>query len=136
MTYTKLFPTLIQKNLVQIRTPPVVQKELLWWYKADQHCEFHQGAPHHDIENCFILKAEVRRLIQSGVLSFEDYNPNVQANLLPKHGNTTVNIVKGCPGKYRVFNVNLTRRSLVEMNATLCELRYYEHDDASCHHST
>ena len=77
MTYTKLFPTLIQKNLVQIITPSVVPKELLWWYKPDQHCVFHEGAPDHDIENCFALKAEVRRLMQSGILSFKDSNPNV-----------------------------------------------------------
>ncbi|XP_050889160.1 uncharacterized protein LOC127094363 [Lathyrus oleraceus] len=120
------------KNLVQTRTPPTVPKELLWWYKADQHCGFHQGAPGHDIENCFSLKDEVRRLMQSGILSFEDSNPNVQVNSLPKHGNATMNMVEGCPGKYRVFNVNLIKRSLVEMQATLCELTYYEHDRASC----
>ncbi|XP_050909901.1 uncharacterized protein LOC127123744 [Lathyrus oleraceus] len=131
--YTKLFPALIHKNLVQTRTPPFVAKELPWWYKTDQHCAFHQGAPCHDNENCFTLKAEVRRLMQSGILSFEDSNPNVQVNSLPKHGNTTVNMVEGCPEKYDVFDVNLIRRSLVEMHAALCELRYYEHDHDSCH---
>lgn len=69
--------------------------------------------------------------MQSGILSFEDSNPNVQDNLLPKHGNTIVNMVEGCPRKYRVFDVNLIKRSLVEMHATLCELSYYEHDQAS-----
>ncbi|XP_050878569.1 uncharacterized protein LOC127082379 [Lathyrus oleraceus] len=133
MTYTELFPSLIKKNLVQARTPPVVPKEILWWYKHDQHCAFHQGAPDHDIENCFSLKAEVRRLMQSGILSFEHSSPNVQANLLPKHGSATVNMVEGCPGKYRVFDVNLIRRSLFEMHVTLCELSYYEHDHVSLH---
>lgn len=33
--------------------------------------------------------------MQSGILSFEDYIPNVQVNLLPKHGSETVNIVEG-----------------------------------------
>lgn len=60
MTYTKLFPALIQKNLVQARTPPIVPKEHLWWYKVDQHYAFHQGAHGHDIENCFSLQAEVK----------------------------------------------------------------------------
>lgn len=131
MTYTELFPALIQKNLVQTKTPPPILKELSWWYKPDQHCAFHQGAPDHDIENCFALKVEVRRLMQSGILSFEDYSQNVQANMLPKHGGSAVNMVEGCPGKYRVFDVNLIRRSLVEMLATLCELSYYEHEHAS-----
>ncbi|XP_050919754.1 uncharacterized protein LOC127137324 [Lathyrus oleraceus] len=132
MTYAELFPTLIQKNLVQTRTPPVVPKELMWWYKPEKHCAFHQGTPGQDIENCFTLKVEVRRLMQIGILSFEDSNPNVQVNPLPEHGNATVNMVEGCPRKYRVFDINLIRRSLVEMHATLCELSYYEHDHASC----
>ncbi|XP_050916698.1 uncharacterized protein LOC127131850 [Lathyrus oleraceus] len=71
--------------------------------------------------------------MQSGILSFKDSSPNVQANSLPKHGNATMNMVEGCPGKYRVFDVNLNRRSLVEMYATLCESGYYEHDHAACH---
>lgn len=119
--------------MVQTRTPSTIPKELFWWYKPDHHCVFHQGAPGHDIENCFSLKAEVRRLIQSGILSFEDSSPNVQANLFPKHGGATMNMVEGFPRKYRVFYVNLIRRSFVEMHATLCELKYYEHDHASCH---
>ncbi|KAI5420071.1 hypothetical protein KIW84_044025 [Lathyrus oleraceus] len=68
------------KNLVQIRTPPAVPEELLWWYKLDRHCAFHQVALGHDIKNYFALKAEVRRLMQSGIFSFEDSNPNVQFN--------------------------------------------------------
>ena len=70
--------------------------------------------------------------MQSGILLFEDSNPSVQSNPLPKHGNAVVNMVEGCLGKYRVFNVDLIRRSLVEMHATLCKLRYYEHDHTSC----
>ncbi|XP_050920362.1 uncharacterized protein LOC127137997 [Lathyrus oleraceus] len=122
-----------QKILLQTRTPPVILKELPWWYKPDHHCAFHQGASGHDIENCLALKVEVRRLMQNGILSFKDFSPNVQANSLPKHGGATMNMVEGCPGKYCVFNVNPTRKSLVEMHATLCELSYYNHDHASCH---
>ena len=69
--------------------------------------------------------------MKNGILSFEDSNPNIQANPLPKHFNATVNMVEGCPGKYRVFDVKLIRRSLVEMHTILCELTYYEHDHAS-----
>lgn len=70
--------------------------------------------------------------MKSGILSFEDSSPNVQTNLLPKHGSATVNMVEGCPGKYRFVDVSLIKRSLVEMHATLYELSYYEHDHASC----
>lgn len=71
--------------------------------------------------------------MQSGILSFEDSGPNVQANLFPKHGGSIVNMVEGYPGKYRVFDVNLIITSLVKMHATLCELSYYEHDHSSFH---
>ncbi|XP_050916713.1 uncharacterized protein LOC127131865 [Lathyrus oleraceus] len=101
MSYEKLYPALIQKNLVQTRTPTAIPKELPWWYKSHHHCAFHQGSPGHDIENCLTLKAGVKRLVQNGILSFEDSGPNVQANLLPKHGGATVNMVEGCPGKDR-----------------------------------
>ena len=41
-------------------------------------------------------------------MSFEDKTPNVKANLLPAHGNTSVNMVDGCPGKFRVFDVRVS----------------------------
>lgn len=63
MTYVEFFYALIQKNWVQTRIPLAVLRELLWWYKDDQYCAFHRGAPNHDIENYFALKAEVRRLM-------------------------------------------------------------------------
>lgn len=132
MSYAELYHTSIQKNLVQTRTSPVIPKELPWWYISDHHCAFHQGAPGHDIESCFALKVELQRLVQSGILPFEDSGPNVQVNLLAKNGGETVNMVEGCSGKYSVFDVNLIRRSLVEMHVTLCELSDYEHDHVSC----
>lgn len=131
MSYAEFFPALIQKNLVQTRTPPAIPKELPWWYKYDHHCAFHQDASVHDIENCFSLKADVRRLMQSSILSFEDFGPKIQANPLPKHEGATVNMIEGYPGKYRVFHVNLIRRPLVEMYATLCDLSHYEHNHVS-----
>ncbi|XP_050919131.1 uncharacterized protein LOC127136637 [Lathyrus oleraceus] len=84
--------TLLMKNLVHTRVSPAIPKELLWWYKSDHHCAFYQGAPSHDIENCVALKAEVIRLMQIGILSFEDFGSNVQANLLPKYGGASVNM--------------------------------------------
>ncbi|XP_050890962.1 uncharacterized protein LOC127096434 [Lathyrus oleraceus] len=126
MSYVKLYVALIQKSLVHTRTPPAIPKELPWWYKSDHHCEFYRGASGHDIDNCLALKTEVIRLVQSGILSFEDSGPNVQVNPFPKHGGAIMNMIEGCLGKYRVFDVNLIRRSLVEMHAILYELSYYE----------
>jgi hypothetical protein len=76
MSYAELFPVLIGKNLVQTRAPPKVPAKLPRWYRSDHFCAFHQGAPGHDIERCFALKAEVQRLIKDNILSFKDQNPN------------------------------------------------------------
>ncbi|KAK2401074.1 hypothetical protein QL285_050701 [Trifolium repens] len=75
MTYAELFPMLIEKNLVQTRAPPKVPATLPRWYRSDHFCAFHQGAPGHDIERCFALKAEVQRLVKDNILSFKDQNP-------------------------------------------------------------
>ena len=60
MTYTELYPALIERNLVQTRLPPPVPDKLPWWYKADVSCPFHQGAPGHDLEHCIALKPKYK----------------------------------------------------------------------------
>ncbi|XP_058757379.1 uncharacterized protein LOC131630634 [Vicia villosa] len=132
MTYTELYPALIHKNLVQTRSPPPVPEKLPWWYKADATCAFHQNAPGHSLEDCWPLKAEVQRLVRSGMLSFRDVGPNVKNNPLPSHEAPAVNMVYGCPGKYKIYRVEHIRGSLVEMHATLCEYSHYEHNHAAC----
>lgn len=56
MTYTELYPTLLQNELTKTRSPPAVLNPLPWWYKPEAHCDFHQGAPWHDLETRFSLK--------------------------------------------------------------------------------
>lgn len=85
MSYTELYPTLIAKNLVQLRQPPAVPKRLPWWYKTDTSCAFHQNAPGHSLEDCFPLKVEVQKLIRAGVLAFKDVGPDVKTNPTPNH---------------------------------------------------
>ena len=70
--------------------------------------------------------------MKSGMVSFEDRAPNVKANPLPAHGNATVNMVEGCPGNFRVFDVRRIHRSLVEMHRTLCLICDCEHDHDGC----
>lgn len=93
MTYAELYPSLVVKNLIQSRNPLHTPEPLLWWYKPDLHCAFHQGAPDHDIENCYPLKYGFQKLFKSGMMSFEDRTPNVKVNPLPAHGNSSMNMV-------------------------------------------
>ena len=132
MTYAELYPSLVLKNLLQPRNPPQIPEPLPWWYKPELRCAFHQGAPGHDIENCYPLKYEVQKLIKSGMVSFEDRAPNVKANPLPTHGNSSVNMVDGCSGEFKVFDVRFIRRSLVRMHKDICFVSDCEHDHDGC----
>ena len=133
MSYTELYPALIERSLVQTKAPPPVPTKLPWWYKADVSCPFHQGAPGHDLEHCIALKSEVQRLVRANLLSFRDLNPNVQANSLPNHVGLIVNMVHGCPGQYQVFDINLVRADLVQMHATFCGMSgFARHNYGSC----
>ncbi|XP_050916232.1 uncharacterized protein LOC127131350 [Lathyrus oleraceus] len=66
------------------------------------------------------------------MVSFKDCAPNVKANQLPAHGNSSMNMVEGCLGKYNVFDVRCIRRYLVEMHKTLCLISDCEHDHDGC----
>lgn len=90
MLYSQLYPALIQRGLVTPRgykSPP--PNSLSAWYNLQQHCEFHEGAPGHDIDNCYALKIRVQELINAGILSFKDAGPNVKTNLMPNREDTS-----------------------------------------------
>ncbi|KAI5427680.1 hypothetical protein KIW84_032914 [Lathyrus oleraceus] len=126
-----MYPSLIERKLITPRDPPAVPTNPQWWYKPDQHCVYHSGAPGHNVENCFPLKTKVQDLMRCGILSFEDSGPNVTKNPLPEHGKS-VNMVQGCPGKYKVKYVSHIRQSLVELHRLLCDYSHLEHDHDKC----
>ncbi|KAI5421130.1 hypothetical protein KIW84_044827 [Lathyrus oleraceus] len=118
--------------MITPRDPPAVPTNPQWLYKPELHCVYHSGAPGHDVENCYPLKTKVQDLVRSEILFFEDVGPNVKKNPFPEHGKAAVNMVQGCPGKYKVLYVNDIRKSLVEMHKLLCEHNHYEHDHDRC----
>ncbi|KAI5401970.1 hypothetical protein KIW84_066434 [Lathyrus oleraceus] len=78
MSYAKLYPSLVLKNLIQPRNPPQIPEPLPWWFKPELRCAFHQGALGHDIENfyplnvnprgCVIVKRDIQRLMDEGLI--------------------------------------------------------------------
>jgi len=66
--YAELFSTLLRENLIQTRLPPLVPKRLSIGHRADLSCDFHQGAPGHDIEHCFAFRTAVQELIRANTL--------------------------------------------------------------------
>ncbi|XP_058767291.1 uncharacterized protein LOC131640956 [Vicia villosa] len=82
MTYTELYPHLVQLGLITTRSftprdPPPAG------FRADLHCEFHQGAVGHDLEHCYALKARVQDLVRGKVIDFKAITPNVLNNPFP-----------------------------------------------------
>ncbi|KEH17615.1 bZIP transcription factor [Medicago truncatula] len=55
----------VTKDHLQVQAPPRVRDKLPAWYQSDLSCAFHQGAPGHDIEHCYALKAEIHKLVQA-----------------------------------------------------------------------
>ncbi|KAL5181209.1 hypothetical protein HKD37_01G002170 [Glycine soja] len=131
MKYADLLPALLAKNLVQVRTPPRTLDVLPPWFRHDLTCAFHQGAPGHDVENCYVLKNEVQKLVRANLLSFKDQNPNVQANPLPNHG-PAVNMIQDCDEDGVILNVQHVRTPLVPIHIKMCEAALFDHDHAAC----
>jgi len=69
MKYADLLPQLLEQNLVQTKAPPPVPARLPAWYRPDLFCNFHQGAPGHDIEHCHAMKKAVQNLIRTNRLT-------------------------------------------------------------------
>ncbi|KEH40868.1 hypothetical protein MTR_1g036650 [Medicago truncatula] len=63
MKYAELFPRLLERNLIHTKAPLSVPTIFPAGYRADLSYAFHQGAPGHDIEECFALQKIVQKLI-------------------------------------------------------------------------
>jgi hypothetical protein len=81
--YVDLLPMLLKKKLVQTRPLHQVPNPLPSWYCPELKCDFHQGAPGHDTEQCYPLKEEVQKLIENNTGFFED--PDIKVLLQQQH---------------------------------------------------
>ena len=95
MTYTELYPKLVQCGLLMSVDIPPLQPPYLRWYNEHVHYDYHSGNRGHSIKNCTALKRRVYDFIKKGELTFEDEDvPNVNGNPLPNHGGPKVNVVE------------------------------------------
>jgi len=131
MLYGDLLPSLLARNLVQLRAPPRVPNPIPPWYRADRTCAFHQNASGHDIEHCYPLKEEVLKLIHSKELTFTDPDPVVQNNPLPPHG-PAVNMIQVCPEDGLILNARDIKTPLVPIHIRMCEATMFSHNHGIC----
>ncbi|XP_050909079.1 uncharacterized protein LOC127122845 [Lathyrus oleraceus] len=122
MSYTELYPSLLQKGLVVPRPMGPPPDRLPPWYNPNAHCPFHEGAPGHDLEGCHALKHRVRELIESKILYFKDMGPNVKNNPLPPHGNPAVNAIEDAFVGVTVDKVDDVKTPLAAFRARLVEV--------------
>ena len=95
MTYTELYPKLVQCDLLMTIDIPPLQSAYPRWYNENVHCDYHSDNRGHSTENCTVLKRRVHDFIKKRELTFEDEDvPNVNENLLPNHGGPKVNAVE------------------------------------------
>ena len=95
MTYTELYPKLIQYGLLEQVSIPLIRPPYPRWYKKNASCDYHSGNRGHSLEDCTALIWRVNNFIKRGELTFEDEDvSNVNRNPLPNYGGLKVNAVK------------------------------------------
>ena len=95
MTYTKLYPKLIQDGmLVPVSIPPI-RPLYPRWYNENASCDYHSSNRGYSLKDCTALKWRVSEFIKKGELTFEVEDiPNVNENPLPNHRGPKVNEVE------------------------------------------
>ena len=98
MTYTELYPKLIQLgSLVPMDIPPM-QPPYPRWYNKNARYDYHFGNRGHSTEDCTALKRKVHDLIKVRALAFDDEDvPDVNRNPLPDHQRPKINAIGNDP---------------------------------------
>ena len=96
VSYTELFPRLIQSQLVARVPLTPMEPPYLRLYDANASCDNHYGIKGHSMENCQALKNQVQALKNVGYVNFgydKIGGPNVICNPLPNHFRPKINAV-------------------------------------------
>ncbi|XP_050896008.1 uncharacterized protein LOC127102703 [Lathyrus oleraceus] len=112
MSYTELYPSLLQKGLVVPRPMGPPPGCLPPWYNPNAHCPFHEGAPWHDLEGCYALKH--------------------RNNPLPPHGDPAVNAIEDASVGVTVDKVDDVKTPLAAFHARLVEAGLVNVDHDNC----
>ncbi|XP_045802583.1 uncharacterized protein LOC123896210 [Trifolium pratense] len=70
--YGQILPYLIQKGMVELKPLPPVTPPYPPGFDENARCDYHDGAPGHNIENCRGFKHKVQELIDRKLLSFKE----------------------------------------------------------------
>ncbi|KAI5419745.1 hypothetical protein KIW84_043778 [Lathyrus oleraceus] len=111
-------------GLVQTRTlAPLRPDQRPASYDENAKCEFHSGAPGHNIENCKAFKHTVQDLVDSKAINFAP-SPNVNANPMPAHGQRGVNVIS-TENRVGLSDVDQLKTPLAEVKRQLLKNGVY-----------
>jgi len=79
MTYTELLPKLLPKNFIEVCNTRPVKPPYPKNYNPNTKCDYHGVASGHSTEACVAFKKNVQLLIDSGWITFEEGQPNVES---------------------------------------------------------
>ena len=98
MTYTELYPNMVQLgSLVPMDISPM-QPPYPRWYTENARCDYHSDNRGHSTKDCTALKRRVHDLIKAGALAFDNEDIlDVNKNLLLDHQRPKVNAVESEP---------------------------------------
>ncbi|RDY08348.1 hypothetical protein CR513_07434, partial [Mucuna pruriens] len=91
MTYTKLFPLLLEQKLIELVLLKPLEPPYPRSYDPNARCDYYGGVIGHATERCWSLKHKVQDLLDDELLGFEDKGPNVHNNPLSAHDTASVN---------------------------------------------
>ena len=98
MTYTELYPKLVQLGSLVPMDIPLMQPSYPKWYNENARCDYHSGNRGHSTEDYITLKKRVHDLIKVGALAFDDdVVPDVNRNPLSDHQRSKINAISSDP---------------------------------------
>ena len=98
MTYTELYPKLVQLDFLVPMDIPPMQPPYPRWYNENARCDYPSDNRGHSTEDYTALKRKVHNLIKAGALAFDDEDIlDVNRNPLSDHQRPKVNAVESDP---------------------------------------
>ena len=98
MTYTELYPKLIQLGSLVPMEIPLMQPLYPKWYNKNAQCDYHFNNRGYSIEDYTALKRRVHDLIKVGALAFDNEDTlDVNRNPLSDHQRPKVNAMECDP---------------------------------------
>ena len=129
MTYTELYPKLVQLDSLVPMDIPLMQPSYPKWYNENARCDYHFGNRRHSTKDCTALKWKVHDFIKAEALAFDDEDvPNVNKNPLPNHQRPKINAIDNVPELQIEKNVEAVCMSMETVYKALLKVDMLEEE--------